>query len=1183
MFVRDDAVFTSASDLTAAVQCEWGLMRRLDAKLGRIDAVPEIEDAMLARAGVLGGEHEARQLEKYLAEFGDWTPGSAGGVAQIAEPASRGDLDQLRMASEQTVTALRDGADVVFQGTFLDDGFVGFADFLVRAGHVADGSDVGRWRYEVYDTKLARKAKITALLQVAAYSRQLQRLGIPIGDRVHLLLGDGTTSSHRLADIAPVFDERAARLRVMVDERMSADGPIPWGAPGYSADGRCAECTEQVTRHRDVLLTAGMRGAQRARLAEAGIRTIDQLAASTGEIPGIGEGALARLRDQAHMQVSAETDPDVVRYRVHDAGGLAALPEPDPGDIFFDFEGDPLWTDERGRDWGLEYLFGNIEHDPAAPGGVRFRPFWAHDRVQEKQALLDFLDYVTERRRSFPNLHIYHYADYERSHLQQLCARYGVGETALDELLRENVLVDLYPVVKRSIRISQNSYSLKKLEPLYMGDDLRQSEVKTGAESITAYVDYTLLVAAGETDEAAALLAEIGDYNRYDCLSTLRLRDWLMVRADESGVGRRRDLVPAEVRDDALGREEDAAREALLAPIENIPAADRDADQTALALTAAAIEYHRREDKTYWWEHFNREIAPVDEWAEQRDVFVVDGTPEVVAEWHRAPNRRTDSRVLRLHGRLAPGSRIGTGDSPHVMYADPIPDGFRAVPDGQRAEHNRTSVLEATADGTEILLEERAGSVDGWTQFPMALTPGSPIPTRAQRQAILEWGRAIAEALPHLPPSPGLDLLRRLPPRLRSGGPLPVPEVNPIPSIVDAIRRLDRSYLAVQGPPGSGKTYVGSRVIVDLVRTHGWKVGVVAQSHEVIENVLHRVVDDGIDPGLVGKRPRKEGYSEPPPWTVLDGNDDVLPFILDHSESGFVLGGTAWDFANGGKVPRESLDLLVIDEAGQFSLANTIAVGVSTRNLLLLGDPQQLPQVSQGLHPEPVDRSALGWLSDGHDVLPAELGYFLALSWRMHPELCAAVSDLAYEGRLSSKTPETVDRALDGIAPGLHPVPVEHTGRSTDSPEEAARVVEIVRDLVGRSWADPQLSRHDDPLRPSDVIVVAPYNLQVDLIRRMLDDAGFAETRVGTVDRFQGQEAAVAIVSLTASSASEVPRGISFVLSRNRINVAISRAKWGAYLVHSPALRDYLPYSASGVAELSAFIRLSNPRGPARL
>ncbi|MCU1438503.1 MAG: hypothetical protein JWP66_1590 [Naasia sp.] len=1202
MFVRGGVVHYSASDLTNAVKCEWALMRLLDAKLGRIPAVEEPEDAMLLRAGELGNIHEARTLEAYRERFGEHTPSRPGGVAEIGRPEPSTDAVALRAAMAETVRAMRDGADVVFQGTFYDGRFVGFADFLVRiddavttadSPNVLPGADspgsapASGFAYEVYDTKLARKAKISALLQLAAYALQLRALGIPVGDRVHLLLGDGSTSTHRLDEILPVYADRSARLLRMIDERVADSGPLPWGADGYTACGRCAACTEQVEARRDVLLVARLTTGQRKRLADAGITTIDQLAASEGDILGIGPATLAKLRDQAWMQLSVlpsdgtpseaapSDEPHAVRYRVHDATGLSALPAPDGGDIFFDFEGDPLWTDGDPRFWGLEYLFGVIDHDGEQE---HFRPFWAHDRAEEKEALLAFLHYVAERRARHPRMHIYHYADYERSHLQQLCARHGVGEAILDELLREHVFVDLYPIVTQSIRISERSYSLKKLEPLYMGAELRRSDVTTAADSIVAYVDYTVLRDTGRTAEADAKLAEIEEYNRYDCVSTLRLRDWLLARADEAGVGRRLAPPPEEPADRELARREDQVRDLLLEPIEGVPALDRSPDQQALALAAAAIEYHSREAKTYWWEHFNRQIAPLEEWADTRDVLIVDSA-EVVTPWHRGERKKSDSRVLRLRGRLAPASRLDVGANPHIMYADPVPGGCSPVPAGQRGEHNRVRVLSVTPGEvtTEVLLEESTGEENAnWQDLPMALTPGSPIPTAAQRTAILEWGGEVAAGLPTMPVGASLDLLRRAEPRLRNGGRLAEAAPDTSAAIVDSLLRLEHSYLAVQGPPGSGKTYVGAKVIARLVREHGWAVGVVAQSHEVVENLLRRIVDLGVEVGRVAKKAPHAGYETAPEWTVLTKNPEVMQFVIANRRHGMVLGGTAWDFANAGKVPRNSLDLLVIDEAGQFSLANTIAVGVSARRLLLLGDPQQLPQVSQGLHPEPIDESALGWLSDGHDVLPAGLGYFLDQSWRMHPELCRAVSEFAYEGRLTSRIPETTDRLLEGVAPGVVPVPVAATGNSIESPEEAARVVELVRAHVGLTWTDPQLGRFADPLRPSDVIVVAPYNAQVERLRAALDEAGFRETPVGTVDKFQGQEAAVAIVSLTASSADEVPRGITFLLLRNRLNVAISRAKWTAYLVHSPGLRDFLPRTPQGLAELSGFLRLTS-------
>jgi uncharacterized protein len=354
-------------------------------------------------------------------------------------------------------------------------------------------------------------------------------------------------------------------------------------------------------------------------------------------------------------------------------------------------------------------------------------------------------------------------------------------------------------------------------------------------------------------------------------------------------------------------------------------------------------------------------------------------------------------------------------------------------------------------------------------------------------------------------------------------------------------------------------------VIADLVSNHRWKIGVVAQSHATVENMLAAVVAAGLNRDLVGKVPRSGDGVAAVPWTKL--TDKSVPDFS--GRPGFVIGGTAWLFSNAGRIPRGSLDLLVIDEAGQFSLASTIAASVGAKRLLLLGDPQQLPQVSQGSHPEPVDESALGWLSEGHDVLPAEFGFFLGVSHRMHPAVCAPVSALSYEGRLSA---HDSDRVLEGIEPGLHGVPTPHTDNSTSSAEEAATVLGIVRDVMDRAWTSGGSTA---PLRASDIIVVAPYNAQVELVRHVLDEAGFAGVPVGTVDKFQGREAAVSIVSLAASSAADVPRGLEFLLLANRLNVAVSRAQWAAYLVYSPAITESLPPTVEGLARLSAFIRLA--------
>jgi uncharacterized protein len=442
------------------------------------------------------------------------------------------------------------------------------------------------------------------------------------------------------------------------------------------------------------------------------------------------------------------------------------------------------------------------------------------------------------------------------------------------------------------------------------------------------------------------------------------------------------------------------------------------------------------------------------------------------------------------------------------------------------------------------------------------------------RESIESTAAAVAAGLPRLPRSAVVDILLRRAPRTRSGAALPRTG-DTVADITAAALDLDSSYLAVHGPPGTGKTHTAAQVIESLVTKHSWRIGVVAQSHATVENLLGCVIDAGLDPRRVAK---KRYDHDAPRWQEIDGGE-YAAFIQawGGGNAGCVIGGTAWDFANANRVPPGSLDLLVIDEAGQFCLANTIAVAPAAANLVLLGDPQQLPQVSQGTHPEPVDTSALDWLVDGRRTLPDQLGYFLDRTYRMHPAVCDAVSALSYEGRLQSHTLTTAARRLDAYRPGVRVIPVAHQGNSTESLEEADAIAEEIERLLGRSWSDEHGTR---PLTVSDVLVLAPYNAQVTLLRRRLTAAGLGGVRVGTVDKFQGGQAPVVFISMTASSVDVVPRGISFLLNRNRLNVAVSRAQYAAVIVRSQLLTEYLPATPAGLIDLGAFLALTRGYSP---
>ena len=1142
-------VIWSASDLKAAAECEFAWCRAIDAKLGRVPAVEEPEDATLARAALLGDVHEQNVLARYIDDLGD-------DRVHRVEKVSSVDAEALAAAVDETVRALGSDAIVVFQAAFATPEFVGFADFLKR-------DDDGRWR--VQDSKLARKARVTALMQLAAYVDQLDRLGIPRSDEVDLILGDGTLSTHAVDDLLPLFQVRRARLRALIADRRIDDGSagaaLAWGDDRGDLEvvacGRCATCEEQVIAHRDLLMVARMRPVQRARLRAAGIETIDALAAASIPPVGMNTDSFETLRDQARLQIWADAE-GAPTYDVHYAAAIHTLPVPSHGDIFFDFEGDPLYTEpapDGQAHWGIDYLFGWVDN------ADQYTALWAHDFAAEREAFERFLDFVTVRRATHPGMHIYHYAPYETSHLVAMAARHGVREGEIDRLLREGVFVDLYPLVLRTVRVGTRSYSIKKLEPLYMGEDVRTSDVQKGDDSIVQYVAARELAAAGEQQEADAVFADLADYNRYDCVSTRRLRNWLIDIARKEGVS----PAPPDEADEVI-YEPSPRSVALLADAER--AVDAGGDGQVHRIAAAAIDYFPREAKSFWVSHFQRLREPVTMWDGTRDVVRVDRTSSTVQrDWSVGEGRRVMSRDIEIRGEVSPGTTLSAGSQPFALYPVPAPFDTEAPSRAVHVPHTVT-VAEVLDDG--YLITETAIQGQTWDELPLALTPAAPPRVVSLQGAIDEWADAVHAAAPEFPRDAATDILRRIPPRTLSGGTLPQQGADTIDAIVRGVLDLDRSYLAVQGPPGTGKTYTGSQVIARLVKDHGFRIGVVAQSHAIIENLLERVVADGVPAGQVGKAP-KDPTSDPS-YTVIPKNG-MAAFLGEHAEHGAVVGGTAWDFSNTARVERAGLDLLVVDEAGQFSLASTIAVAAGAQRLLLLGDPQQLPQVSQGAHPEPVDTSALGWVMDGDAVIAADYGYFLAKSWRMHPFVATPVSKLAYAGRLAS-APGTERRAIAGVDAGLHVVPLRHRGNATDSPEEAAQVVALVRDLVGRAFTDNDADATVRPLAQSDIIVVAPYNAQRQTVHDALAAAGFPDVPVGTVDNFQGKEAVVSITSLAASSGRDAPRGPEFLLLQNRLNVAISRAQVAAYLIHSPALLDDLPRTPEGVARMSAFARL---------
>ena len=1066
----------SATDLMRFMGCQHATT--LDLAHMRGDG-PEpradTEDAELLQRH--GDAHEAAHLASLTA--------TGRSVIEIA----RGDLAADAAA---TRAALAEGAEVVFQGAFLSGAWGGWSDFLER---VDRPSALGPFSYEVTDTKLKRQPHPKHVLQLVLYSDLLAEVQGAAPEHAHIQLGTGERATLRLADFSAYARAARARLEAFVADP-APTRPVPCADCGLC---RWADHCASVWAAEDSLFTvAGITRTQVKKLEAAGVTTLAALAQLDGTVRGMAEPTRERLVAQAKLQQARKTGGPSFTLRPRVEGkGFDLLPEPQPGDLFYDIEGDPLY------DGGLEYLHGVWSAETG------FRAFWAHDHAAEAKALEELLKFFRAHLEQYPTARIHHYAPYEVTALRRLTTKYGIGEAFLDRLMRERRLVDLYAVVRGGLIASEPNLSLKSLEVFYGVE--RSGEVTTSGGSVVAYERWR------ETGEAA-ILAEIEDYNRIDCVSTQKLRDWLV------GI---RPAAPWPVfapPADAREAEDDADAEALRAQLagSGLPP-ERQAALFALG------QFHAREVKPAQWAVFDSAAKDEDALIDDLDALAgleAIGPPE--------PVKRSVRRAYRFPPQE---TKLRAGRKATV----PVLDGSPATVNIETMDPVAGEIILKVGVAKAHLLDDR-----------LTLHPDWPVNTDVIAQAVRD---VIADQCGPKQFRALDDLLARTPSRLTGGASHDIlGDGDPVKGAIAAVRRMDETVLPIQGPPGTGKTYVTARAILALVRD-GHRVGVSATSHEAIRNVLMGCIDalELDDPDIdledvelaykVGQLAEGETV-DIPGITCVEQNDD--PAL----HTAHVVGGTAFLFSR----PEfgQTLDWLFVDEAGQVSLANLLAMGKAARNIVLVGDPQQLPQVIQGAHPEPANLSCLDWLLDGHPTVPRDRGIFLPLSRRMHPEVCRFISDQVYEGRLTSH-PDTARQRVAGTAfpeAGAFWIPVAHEGNAQVAREEVAAIGAAITELLKGQWTDRNGATR--PLRESDIIVVAPYNAQVNASRAALPQG----VRVGTVDKFQGQEAPVCLVSMTASSADETTRGMEFLLSLNRINVAVSRAKGLALVFGAPRLRE---------------------------
>lgn len=994
------------------------------------------------------------------------------------------------------------GWDVVYQMPFVHDGMRGIADFVIRA----EDPDTGTVSYEPVDAKLARaQAKPGHVLQLCFYADAIEALTGVRPRRMHLWLGSGRPEPLIVDEFSPYW----RRLRGQLARALAAgpaDGTVPEPCPHCEFCEFFELCTTRWRDEDSLVYVAGIRRTERAVLNDGEVSTLAQLAAHRGDLDGIRPQRVIRLVDQAALQVEARLrGAGPPPYTMVEPGddpawghGLERLPAPDTGDVFLDFEGHPFWR----PDTGLFFLFGLLERDP--DGRWRYRAWWAHDLEAQADAVTDLIDFLEARRAARPDAHAYHYNHTERSALVGLTAAHGVREAKLNRLVETGFFVDLFEVARNSTQVGVESYGLKCLERLTAFQ--RGHDIDAGAGAV---VEYERFMADRDLDA----LERIASYNEDDVRAAQALRDWLIDHRPDGMLWRPAQLEP--------------------------PPAIPDLDEQVAQLHGfgpGTPEHLLGDLLGYWLREWRAYIAP--KMAQcQADPTTLFDDGDVLAGLHSA------ELIERI------GKR-GTPILPAMRFKFPaqVTDGFPS----QGGQVVYLTPDEMTCYATIDRLDRDTGQLDlvwndGCQQsgyLPTVVVVHDWFDPKPKGRALSEFATRVLDPSGPAPNPVTVALLQGELPKFRpGGGPVDGSFGDDLAEMTGWVTQLDHSYVPIQGPPGSGKTYSAAHLVHTLI-TAGRRVGITAMSHTAIDNLLKKVVRVFDDAGArdrlrAVRKPGSEQGSALPgvTYTKDNGRCSASEFNL--------VAGTTWLFASP-EMRATPVDVLLVDESGQLALADALAASCSARNLILLGDPLQLPQVAKADHPGGGGRSALEHVLGSDVTLPPGRGVFLSRTWRMHDDVCSFISKQIYEGRLTSD--RSCQQQTTVLGTGLRWLAADHRGNSTRSPEEA----ELIAAEIGRLIETPWTNQHGEvrELAANDFMVVAPYNDQVRLIRDRFDrDTHIAGVPVGTVDKFQGQEAAVVFFSMATSTGEDMTRGADFLFSRNRLNVATSRARCLAYLV----------------------------------
>lgn len=1029
-------------------------------------------------------------------------------------------------AVTETTSCMRRGVEIIAQGSLSAHGWFGRPDVLAK---INIPGNLGAWSYEPYDCKLARETKAATILQLALYTALLHEIQQADPDRLTMYVvppgRDFQAEPYRFADYSAYYRHIQARLEKTA--RNGGEKTYPEPCAHCDVCRWFRECDKQRRDDDHLSLVAGIRRQQQMQLEEWRTDTMAELAVLPLPIkkrPTHGSRqAIETVREQARVQVAGRTENKPVHellLPVSEGVGLCRLPEPSTHDIFLDLEGDPFAGES-----GLQYLFGVAFQDPAA--GIAYEKRWSLNREQEKQSFEWLVDEIVRRRAADPFMHVYHFGAYEPATLKRLMGLHATREDEVDRMLRAGMLIDLHQAYKQGMRASVEEYSLKKAEVFY---NFHRQTSLDDSRAAMRYIEHRLELGWGAEDLPNEMREIMESYNREDCLSTAALRNWL--EQERATLLQQGTDVPRFVDRDAEPSEDlDERQQRVAALVAQLTAAipedreQRNDAQQAQWLLAQLLDWHRRENKAACWERYRLEDLSDEELLDERAGLAGLTWVKRLSVERNIPVDRYTFERQETEARPEENLYSREGNFGTVAAIDLVKRTVDIKKTKKTAELNPTALF---LWDSPYNTKEQAGSLLRLAEWVIANGMDSHGPHRAARH-----------------------LLSRRPPRLRDGEILrQLASETPENTATRIALALDDSLFAIQGPPGSGKTYTGARMICEMVR-QGKKVGVTALSHKVIRKVLDDVVKAAHAKDVPNVRclHRDNNGEESDGVAVAKKNNNEALQAL-RAGTANVIGGVSWLWSE--QAAFEAVDILFVDEAGQMSLADVLAIAQAAKNIVLLGDPQQLDRPIKASHPEGAEKSALAHLLGNRKTIAEDRGFLLPQTWRLHPNLCSFTSSVFYEGKLASNE-ITRSRILQGHpwldGAGLWFVPQKHQGNRNSCPEEVAAIKTIVASLLQRGvkW----FYGKDNPrsLKKEDILIVAPYNAQVADLSSALPGLN-----IGTVDKFQGQEAPIVIYSLTTSTPEDAPRGMEFLYSLNRLNVATSRAMTTVVVVGNPAL-----------------------------